>query len=57
MKSPDSGYAKTFLIQLEECMGIAMDRGVRIVTNAGGLNPAGLAQAVRELADSLGLSV
>jgi len=56
-KSPDRGYAKTFLIQLEECLGTALDRGVRIVANAGGLNPAGLAQAVRELADRLGLSV
>ncbi len=56
-KSPDRGYAKTFLIQLEECLGIALDRGVRIVANAGGLNPAGLAQAVRGLADRLGLSV
>ncbi|BBY93717.1 hypothetical protein MGALJ_33860 [Mycobacterium gallinarum] len=57
VKSPDRGYAKTFLIQLEECLGTALDRGVRIVANAGGLNPAGLAQAVRDLADRLGLSV
>ena len=56
-KSPDRGYAKTFLTQLEECLGTALDRGVRIVANAGGLNPGGLAQAVRALADRLGLSV
>ncbi|SEH65729.1 Protein of unknown function [Mycolicibacterium rutilum] len=56
-KSPDRGYAKTFLTQLEECLGLAQDRGVRIVANAGGLNPAGLADAVRALADRLGLSV
>jgi hypothetical protein len=54
-KSPDRGYAKTFLTQLEECLGLALDRGVRIVANAGGLNPAGLATAVRALADRLGL--
>ncbi len=54
-KSPDRGYAKTFLTQLEECLGTALDRGVRIVANAGGLNPAGLAAAVRALADRLGL--
>src|SRR5271155_1596184 len=34
MKHPDRGYAKTFLTQLEECLGLAQDRGVRIVTNA-----------------------
>ncbi|EHB58203.1 protein of unknown function DUF1446 [Mycolicibacterium rhodesiae JS60] len=55
MKSPERGYAKTFLTQLEECLGLARDRGVRIVANAGGLNPAGLADAVRALADRLGI--
>jgi hypothetical protein len=54
-KSPDRGYAKTFLTQLGECLGTALDKGVRIVANAGGLNPAGLADAVRALADRLGL--
>ncbi|WP_456093860.1 acyclic terpene utilization AtuA family protein [Mycolicibacterium stellerae] len=54
-KSPDRGYAKTFLTQLEECLGTALDNGVRIVANAGGLNPAGLATAVRALAERLGL--
>ena len=56
-KSPDRGYAKTFLTQLEDCLGTALDRGVRIVANAGGLNPAALATAVRGLAERLGLSV
>jgi hypothetical protein len=57
LKSPDRGYAKTFLTQLEQCLGTAQDRGVRIVVNAGGLNPAGLATAVRALADRLGIPV
>ncbi|WP_133691136.1 acyclic terpene utilization AtuA family protein [Mycobacterium sp. BK086] len=57
MKYPERGYAKTFLTQLEECLGLARDRGVRIVANAGGLNPAGLADAVRGLADRLGIAV
>jgi hypothetical protein len=55
MKNPDRGYAKTFLTQLEDCLGEAVDRGVRIVANAGGLNPAGLADAVRTLAQRLGI--
>ncbi|MEV5014040.1 acyclic terpene utilization AtuA family protein [Streptomyces sp. NPDC053780] len=55
--NPDAGYARTFLRQLEECLGLAHDRGVRIVSNAGGLNPAGLAGAVRALADRLGIPV
>lgn len=56
-KDPDRGYAKTFLLQLEECLGLAVDAGVKIVANAGGLNPAGLAAAVRALAERLGLRV
>jgi hypothetical protein len=55
MKHPDRGYAKTFLTQLEECLGLAHDRGVRIVANAGGLNPAGLAEAIRTLAERVGI--
>jgi acyclic terpene utilization AtuA family protein len=57
VKNPDRGYAKTFLKQLEDCLGLAVERGVRIVANAGGLNPAGLAAAVRSLAERLGLTV
>ncbi|MEH0822984.1 MULTISPECIES: acyclic terpene utilization AtuA family protein [unclassified Micromonospora] len=57
MRDPALGYAKTFLRQLEGCLGTALDRGVRIVTNAGGLNPAGLAAAIGSLADRLGLTV
>ncbi|GAB2753803.1 DUF1446 domain-containing protein [Streptomyces bullii] len=57
LKDPSAGYARTFLRQLEECLGIAHERGVRIVTNAGGLHPAGLADAVRALAGRLGLPV
>ncbi|MFE7289834.1 acyclic terpene utilization AtuA family protein [Streptomyces noursei] len=57
LKDPRLGYAKTFLRQLEEGLGLAVERGVRIVTNAGGLNPAGLAQAVRELSARVGVPV
>jgi len=57
MKNPDLGYAKTFVRQLEECMGLALDHGVRIVANAGGLNPAGLATRLRDIAERLGLDV
>src|SRR3954465_13179496 len=55
LKDPAAGYARTFLLQREDCLGLAHERGVRIVTNAGALNPAGLAGAIRELADRLGI--
>ena len=57
MKDPGAGYATTFLRQMEECLGLAVERGTKIVTNAGGLNPGGLADRLRELAERLGLDV
>ena len=52
-----AGYARSFLTQLEDCLGDALSRGVRIVSNAGGLNPRGLADAVGELGARLGVQV
>lgn len=57
LKDPNRGYAKTFLRQMEENLGLAADRSVRIVTNAGGLQPAKLADALHELAGRLGLDI
>jgi hypothetical protein len=57
LKDPSLGYAKTFLRQLENVLGLAVDNGVAVVTNAGGLNPSGLAAAIRVLAENLGLEV
>ena len=55
-KDPSLGYARTFLVQLEQILGHCLDRGIKIVTNAGGLNPAGLAGQVGKLAAGLGLA-
>lgn len=55
MKDSSLGYAKTFLHQMRENLALALDRQVRIVVNAGGLNPHGLAVALRELAGELGV--
>jgi hypothetical protein len=52
-----AGYARGFLRQMEEVLGICADRGIKIVTNAGGLDPAALAAAMRELAGRLGVGV
>jgi hypothetical protein len=57
MKDPSLGYAKTFVKQMADTMGLAKEKGVRIVTNAGGLNPAGLAEKLKEIAAEQGLDV
>jgi hypothetical protein len=49
------GYARTFLSQLEQVLASCLERGIKIVSNAGGLDPAGCAAAVTELASRAGL--
>ncbi len=49
------GWARTFLTQLEQVLPACLDRGIRIVSNAGGLDPAGCAAAVTELARRCGV--
>ncbi len=54
-RDPSAGYATTYLRQMEQVLGTCLDKGIKVVTNAGGLNPASLAAKMRELADRLGL--
>ena len=56
-RNAEAGYAATFLTQMEQVLGACVDRGIKVVTNAGGLNPAGCAARVREIAGRLGLTV
>ena len=55
-KRPGQGYARTFVSQMEQVMGTCLDRGIKVVSNAGGLDPDGCAEAVHEVAGKLGLS-
>jgi hypothetical protein len=57
LRHPDGGYVPTFLTQMEGVLGTCLDRGIKVVTNAGGLDPHRLGQALDALADRLGLSV
>src|SRR5262247_40702 len=56
LKDPDSGYVPTFLRQMEDVLGECLSRSIRIVANAGGLNPRGLARELMRLAARLGVS-
>ena len=56
MKHPGRGFARTFVSQVEQVMGTCLDRGIKVVSNAGGLDPDGAADAVAEAAQKLGLS-
>jgi hypothetical protein len=54
-KRPGGGYARTFVTQMEQVMGACLERGIKVVSNAGGLDPDGCAAAVAEVAAKLGL--
>ncbi len=55
-KRPGGGYARTFVAQMEQVMGTCLDAGIKVVSNAGGLDPRGCAEAVAAAADRLGLA-
>jgi acyclic terpene utilization AtuA family protein len=48
-KDASLGYATTFLRQMQDVLGTCLERGIKVVANAGGLNPAGLAAKITEL--------
>lgn len=54
-RDPGAGYALSFLAQMRDVLGSCLERGIKVVVNAGGLNPAGLAAKLRELAAAAGL--
>ncbi|MDF1595662.1 MAG: DUF1446 domain-containing protein [Acidimicrobiia bacterium] len=52
----DGGYARTFVEALSPVLGEVLDRRVKVVVNAGGLDPRGAAVAIRQLASDQGLT-
>jgi Acyclic terpene utilisation family protein AtuA len=55
LRDPAAGYARTFVTQMEQVMGDCLDRGIKVVSNAGGLSPRRCAEAVQAVAAKLGL--
>jgi hypothetical protein len=56
-KDSETGYARTFLTQFEQVVTDCAEQGIKIVVNAGGLNPAGMAQRVRAIARDAGVDL
>ena len=49
------GYVGTFLKQIEDIATDCIERGIKIVSNAGGLNPAGMAGEVEKILENLNI--
>ncbi len=56
-RDPERSYATTFYRQMEQVLGTCVERGIKVVANAGGLNPGKLADRLRSLAAELGIEV
>jgi hypothetical protein len=56
-RDPQAGYARDFVTQLEPLLEEVLERKIRIITNAGGVNPAACAEALFEAARKKGLAL
>src|SRR6185369_10469533 len=54
-RDPKLGYAKDFVPLMERILPRCVERNIKVIANAGGVNPQGCAEAVRAVAHKLGL--
>jgi len=57
LKDPKAGYARDFVTQVEPLLEEILRRRIRIITNAGGVNPAACAEALAAVARAKGLNL
>jgi hypothetical protein len=55
-RKPDTGYPADFLVHLRDVLPACVQRGIRVITNAGGVNPLACRAAVEALARELGVA-
>jgi len=55
-RDPSAGYAKDFVPLMKQILPACVERNIRVTANAGGVNVAGCANAVKEVARELGLA-
>jgi len=55
-RGENMGYVGTFLKQVQEVAGTCIEKGIKIVTNAGGLNPKSMADEIEKILEEQGLS-
>ncbi|WP_232662356.1 acyclic terpene utilization AtuA family protein [Pseudonocardia sp. TRM90224] len=56
-RDPEAGYAGTFVTQLRDVLADCLERGITIVSNAGGLNPEACAAEVEKLVPGVKVAV
>lgn len=56
-KNPELGYATDFLNQIKDCLNLIVEKNVKVISSAGGINPIGLAKNIIEVAKSQNINV
>jgi hypothetical protein len=56
-RRPNGGYASTFVTQMEQVLETCLTKNIKVVSNAGGLDPHGCATAIEQIAEKVGLAV
>ena len=56
-RGEEHGYVGTFLKQFKDVAKLAQEKDIKIVTNAGGLNPSSMAAAVEKIVQELNLDL
>ncbi len=54
-RNPSAGYTRDITGMMKDLLPVAREQGIRLITNAGGINPAGARAEVVRVAKSLGL--
>ena len=54
-RDPQAGYAKDFVALMREILPDCVEKNIKVLSNAGGVNVSGCAEAIRQAAIDLGL--
>jgi hypothetical protein len=55
-RDPNAGYARDFVALMQEILPDCVEKDIKVLSNAGGVNVAGCAEAIKTVARDLGLS-
>ncbi|MFM8440249.1 MAG: acyclic terpene utilization AtuA family protein, partial [Acidobacteriota bacterium] len=55
-RDPKAGFARDFIDLMREILPDCVEKGIKVTANAGGVNVSGCAEALRSVAEELGLS-
>ena len=55
-RAPEAGYARDFISLMQEILPDCVEKNIKVLSNAGGVNVEGCAEAIRQTARDLGLS-